>query len=331
MDPVCHTLVGASLAATGLKDKTRFGTATLIIAANLPDIDVAAHFWGDVASYEFRRGWTHGLPAMVILPLLLAGFMFALGRVRTTQLRPQASLRWLTLLSVVGVLSHPALDWLNVYGMRWLMPFVDRWFYGDTLYIIDLAAWSLLAAGLLATRLVNWRALPMTRRPATIALTVLVAYIGMNFGITQYAERTVRAEFQATPPVDFMASPVPLNPLRRDIVLEYEHDYRFASFRAFGSPRLEKDDLVIPKGPAAAFAGAARSDNGAVFLHWARFPYVVVEERSGRPAIRLADARYVRDIDNPRLGGFGTVELDIAPASELATGSRPIPDPRIRR
>ena len=54
MDPICHTLVGASLGCTGLEKKTRYGRATLIVAANLPDIDVVAHFMGGAASYAFR-------------------------------------------------------------------------------------------------------------------------------------------------------------------------------------------------------------------------------------------------------------------------------------
>src|SRR5688572_20546197 len=39
MDNVCHTLVGAALGEAGLKQRTRYGNVTLMIAANLPDID----------------------------------------------------------------------------------------------------------------------------------------------------------------------------------------------------------------------------------------------------------------------------------------------------
>jgi inner membrane protein len=39
------------------------------------------------------------------------------------------------------VLTHPALDWLNNYGLRWLMPFDGRWFYGDAVFIIDPWIW----------------------------------------------------------------------------------------------------------------------------------------------------------------------------------------------
>ncbi len=315
MDPICHTLVGASLAATGLKDRTRFGTATLLIAANLPDIDVAAHFWGSVASYEFRRGWTHGLPAMVVLPLLLTLLMLVVDRTFASRRAPPAQPRWLLILSFVGIATHPALDWLNNYGMRWLMPLADRWFYGDTLFIIDFVAWTLLAVGLVATRFVDRRALPVARRPATLALTALLAYIGLNFAITRYAEGVVRDEFAAMPPQSFMASPVPLNPFRRDVVLEYHDEYRFVSVHALGGPRLVRDGPPLAKGPGSALAHAAQTDDGAVFLHWARFPYAVVD---GGTAVRLADARYVRDIDNPRLDGFAVIELD-APSAVATT------------
>ncbi len=33
---------------------------------------------------------------------------------------------------------------MNNYGMRWLMPIEERWFYGDTLFIVDLWIWTTL-------------------------------------------------------------------------------------------------------------------------------------------------------------------------------------------
>ena len=51
----------------------------------------------------------------------------------------------LVALSYLAVLTHPALDWLNTYGIRLLMPFDSRWFYGDALFIID--PWLWLVAG----------------------------------------------------------------------------------------------------------------------------------------------------------------------------------------
>jgi inner membrane protein len=48
-------------------------------------------------------------------------------------------------LSTLGLLTHPALDWMNTYGMRWWLPFDGRWSYGDALFIID--PWIWLALG----------------------------------------------------------------------------------------------------------------------------------------------------------------------------------------
>ena len=71
MDNLCHTLAGAALAESGLARRTAMGYATLLIAANLPDIDVLSYLHGPEAALYWRRGWTHGVVALVVLPLLL--------------------------------------------------------------------------------------------------------------------------------------------------------------------------------------------------------------------------------------------------------------------
>ena len=145
MDPLTHTLVGASLAETRF-GRVRLGTATCVIGANLPDIDAASYFLGRDLALGIRRGWTHGVLAMAVLPPLLAWVMHQVDRVRCRRMpaaRPVPFGR-LLVLSYVAVLSHPALDWLNTYGIRLLMPFNGRWFYGDALFIVDPWVWLLL-------------------------------------------------------------------------------------------------------------------------------------------------------------------------------------------
>ena len=145
MDPLTHTLVGASLAQTRF-GRTPLGTATLVVGANLPDIDAATYFLGGDLALWFRRGWTHGVLALAVLPALLGLVMHRADQVRC-RLDPHATpvpRGRLMGLSYVAVLSHPALDWLNTYGVRLLMPFDGRWFYGDTLLIGDPWVWLLL-------------------------------------------------------------------------------------------------------------------------------------------------------------------------------------------
>ena len=150
MDPVAHTLVGASLAETGLREKTALATPTLIIGANLPDIDAFAMMWGRDAGLHFRRGWTHGVLAMVVLPLALAGAMTLWHRFRPARDGPPLRAGPLLMVACIGVWSHPALDWLNTYGVRLLMPFDGRWFYGDSVYIVDPWMWLLVAASVIS-------------------------------------------------------------------------------------------------------------------------------------------------------------------------------------
>ena len=153
MDPLTHTLVGASLANTGLKKLSPYATITLILGANAPDIDAITMLIDRGLSLDFRRGWTHGVLALIILPILLALLIHLIDnilarirqRTRVTKLSP------LLVLSYISVLTHPLLDWLNTYGVRFLMPFSDRWFYGDALFIIDPWVWLLLGAGLFMT------------------------------------------------------------------------------------------------------------------------------------------------------------------------------------
>ena len=81
MDNICHTLTGAAFAEAGLKRQTRFGSAALMIAANLPDVDVLS-FFSNTPPVAFRRGWTHGVIAQAVLPVVFTLVLVLLDRWR---------------------------------------------------------------------------------------------------------------------------------------------------------------------------------------------------------------------------------------------------------
>src|SRR3954463_7416987 len=110
MDNLCHTLAGLAIGETGLKRRTSLASATLMIGANLPDVDGFVYFLRPDAALAFRRGWTHGILAMAIWPLVLTGIMMLAGR--TAKERPDP--KGLLLLSALAVWSHPLLDLMNV-------------------------------------------------------------------------------------------------------------------------------------------------------------------------------------------------------------------------
>src|SRR5580765_4456718 len=138
MDNVCHTLVGAALAECGLRRRTRYATAALLLGANLPDIDVLALFGHH--GLGFRRGITHGIPALIVWPFVLTAVILAWHRLVTRDSRLETQTTHpieLLKLSAIAILTHPTLDWMNTYGMRWLMPFDGTWTSADALFIVD--------------------------------------------------------------------------------------------------------------------------------------------------------------------------------------------------
>ena len=152
MEPLAHTLAGACLAESGLKRLTPLAASTLLIAANIPDLDGACYFHSADLAFSFRRGITHGILAMAVLPILLTVIMLVIDRwirLRRSPGAAPARAGPLLLLSLVGTLSHPLLDWLNNYGVRLLMPFSGRWFYGDALFIVDPFLWLVLGGAVM--------------------------------------------------------------------------------------------------------------------------------------------------------------------------------------
>src|SRR5688572_27559308 len=215
MDNLCHTLVGAAFGEAGLKKRTRFGNATLMIASNLPDVDVLV-FATSTPALAFRRGWTHGSIAQVVLPVVLTAVVLAIARAFPNRAGAPVRARWLLLLSYVGVLSHALLDLLNPYGLRILAPFSWRWFYGDTLFIIDPWLWLILGAGIWIARR---RHVPHSARQA---LTVALLYIASMTINARLARGIVLQEWRVEyggAPAGLMVGPVPINPFRKQVII----------------------------------------------------------------------------------------------------------------
>jgi len=182
MDPVAHTFAGAALAAAGLRRVTPLAAAALILGANAPDIDVLASFAGDYEAIAFRRGWTHGVLALVVWPFVLTGLLLVWDRWVRRRDPTAVPVRAgpLLLVAALAVVTHPSLDWLNNYGLRWLMPFDGRWFYGDALFIIDPWVWLALGGAAFLTfsrsrvARVRWTAFWLIASLLVLANTALV-------------------------------------------------------------------------------------------------------------------------------------------------------------
>lgn len=279
-----------------------------MIAANLPDVDVLV-FATDMPSVAFRRGWTHGVLAQLLLPVLLAVAMYCVGRSRGTRFGA------LLLLSYVGVLSHISLDVLNNYGVRLLMPFASRWFYGDSVFIIDPWLWLTLGAGV-------WFAVSRaTVRPAQVALFVAAVYIGALVVSARVSRSIVAQQWRSqhgSEPQSLMVGPLAATPFHRTVIVDAGETYSTGVFSWF-SRHVTFDRDVVPKNdshPAVRAAVASEARIRAV-LTWARFPFYRVESTADGEVVILRDLRF-----GDRVGGVRAVVAASRDSSRPADRSR---------
>ena len=211
------------------------------------------------------------------------------------------------------------LDTLNTYGVRWLMPFSGRWFYGDTLFIIDPWVWLALSVSLYASYRRQRAKRGNPASPVWLALALLGAY-GGAMALSGMAARSLVMSEVAGPDAaavdEVMVGPVPVDPTVRTFVVEQEKQYMVGTFRWLERPHIDPAETkTFPRGqplhPAAELA--AESVLGRRFLGWARYPTFDVQQLgNNRFLVHVVDLRYAR-----RPGErFGTVSIPVAlPAS----------------
>lgn len=269
MDPLTHTATGLFLSRAGLVRYTPCAPWILVLAANAPDIDAVAGFGGGLAYLEYHRHLTHALaaaPVLALLPPLIVRLLCG---------KP---LHWRNayLLSLAAVLSHLALDWTNMYGIRLLLPFSARWLRLDLTAVVDVWIWAtflLCIAGPLVARLVNLeigaRARPTGRGFAWLALTFLVLYNCGRAVLHARALETLESRiYEGMAPARVAALPHPLNPFRWRGLVETAGFYSIQEVNLLAEfdPTLGRT-FYKPNSAAAIHA----VENTAAFVNFQRF------------------------------------------------------------
>ena len=295
MDNLTHSLAGWALGQAGLKTKTRKGLAALILAANMPDIDV---FFGNAPwdPLAIHRGFTHGLVGgVLVMPPLLAGLLWLLDRWQMSRGKAFKSglpmrFGWLVLLCYLGALTHPFLDLLTTYSVQLLSPLSSAWYHADGLFIIDVWVWLVLATAIGISkrreqRGEEWRRLPQ------VAIGVVLAYIGLNLLISDRANASVRSiDPQASA---IFASPPPVLFWRRDLVWREDHCYRRSAYDPLsgGMGRVSACEPTHMDDPVVRLA-IRRDPRLQKFLKWSILPQADVVRDRCFARVSIGDARY---------------------------------------
>jgi inner membrane protein len=147
MDNLTHSLVGLTIAKAGLERLSPGATTLCVVAANFPDSDIVVLAFGDRWTFlHHHRGITHAIVGVIglaiILPLIFYGVDRLWSRLRTQP--PKTKLKGLLIASLIASATHPLLDWTNNYGIRFFLPWSQKWSYGDLIFIVDPYLWLIL-------------------------------------------------------------------------------------------------------------------------------------------------------------------------------------------
>jgi inner membrane protein len=304
MDPLTHTATGLFLSRAGLKRWSPLATPILILAANAPDIDIVTLAGGSLNYLHYHRHLTHALiamPVMALLPVLL---------VRTVSRKP---VKWLGAFAaaMIAVATHLALDLTNVYGIRLLLPFSQKWLQLDLTGVIDLWIWGILLLGVVAPflgRLVGSEISSGAKRErhhgrgfAIFALLFLLLYnCGRSVLHTRAMAVLESRIYQGSAPLRAAALPDPANPLHWRGLVETGDFYAVDDLNLAGEFDPTRAAIFHKPEPDPALEAAGRAPAVAEFLRFSQFPLwrvsPVSEPENGK-LVEVLDMRFGTPIE----------------------------------
>jgi len=332
LEPLTHFLTGACISrAAGLNRKTLLATTTCVLAAEAADLDVLWYFKGPIRGFAHHRGITHTFVGVPFVAAFVIGFVYLLWLIKRRRPPKPAGAatgpplpptpRWglLYLFAVIAGLSHILLDFTNNYGVRPFEPFSYKWYSWDIVFIFEPLLYVFFFLGLampglfaLINEEIGARRKPRGRIGATIALVLMVAL----WGFRDYHHRRAIAALNArlyhgADPLRVSAFPYYLNPFKWYGVAETQDFFE----------RVIVDSQTPEVDPAArsetrykyeetpVTQAAKQTRLGQVYLDWAQYPMLEVEQVEGRTLdvdfagtgylVRFFDLRF----DYPDLGG----------------------------
>lgn len=291
MDNVSHTLTGWALARAAGSRPPPGTTLALVLASNLPDIDLVLEARSDAAYILFHRGLTHSLVGLVVLPVALAaGLWWAYGG--------RTRFGWLALVSAAGVALHLLYDLVTPWGTMLLFPFSNERFALDWLFIVDLVTWALPIGVLVVSR----RRPERGRAAVALWLVALLAYAAGAAGAHRHAVSAVVAAERSrgrevAEAIAFPRFGAPWRWSGIGVAPPKALEPRIAVYRVQGIPPRAVLAARIDRRFGDPWVNRALGTReGQAYLWWARVPVADVEQTNGLVVVTLRDLRFGRAI-----------------------------------
>lgn len=237
MDPLSHSLLGASLAQS-ITHKKHIVIAGVLaaLAAMAPDLDILIRSSSDPLLYlEYHRQFTHSL---IFIPV--GSFICALVLYYLFAKRYGLSLMRSWWYCALGYATHALLDACTTYGTQLLWPFSNARFAWNTVSIID-PLFTLPILALVITAGIKKR--PLFAR---LALAWAIAYLA--FGMIQ-RDRAIAAGWELAAerqhePVRLEAKPSFGNVILWKIVYETDDHYHIDAVRIVADSTVHPGERV---------------------------------------------------------------------------------------
>ncbi len=240
MDTLTHALSGALLARATVPSKPASDElgpnarmAAGFAAAAFPDCDFALRLFDTLAYLNWHQGPTH---SVVLLPV----WAYALAHLFSWLTRRRYPWRAFFGVALLGIAIHIAGDLFTAYSAMLFAPLSERRFSVPFTFVIDPYFTAIIAGGL-AAAVVR----PQKRRPALIALILLVCYVGFQGALHHRAVKVgvAYAAAQGLAGAGIHALPQPLTPFNWKIIVEHGEGYHEALVN------LWRTRSPVPTGP----------------------------------------------------------------------------------
>jgi membrane-bound metal-dependent hydrolase YbcI (DUF457 family) len=179
MDPITHGLLAASIQKQWFKKK-KYALNLILASALFPYIDHLMLIGGTDAFFFARRGLTHGLLFLFIVPMVLSLIASKFEGGKGPFKKHFESYYY---ISFLGYISHIFIDLFTPLGARVLFPIEDRFYSIGSVWNYDLLVTGVLALGL-------YLALKKKKRlknAIIIALAVCAIYFSLRTAIMHSA------------------------------------------------------------------------------------------------------------------------------------------------
>lgn len=297
MDPISHGLSGYVFGKITTKDKTLI--FTVLIFSLLPDIDIILLIFSKELFLIHHRGITHGILALLLLPLLPAFILKKKGFLKSY------------LFAFLAFLLHILLDLTNQYGTKILSPLDWNSYNLSLTFIVDpYVVLPLLLAVVLSLKF---------KKQLKILFILSFAFIAIYIGVKAYLKNEskifLKHKIEAH---QYRVYPLPNDFLRWWFVTKYSNEYTVGfvdlfTKKVFIDSRYKiKDDEVIIKSKESKSVKALinfakhpiaeiKREGNVILVIWRELSYAFLPEDRFTAKVWLKETSKGYEITNEKL------------------------------